>query len=300
MALRSPASAGLRYLQPLPGVNATPGTLYLVATPIGNLEDLSPRAQRVLREVDLIAAEDTRHTRILLDRYSIRTPLLSFHQHNERARTDELIIRLRAGESVALVSDAGMPLVSDAGALLVQRVQAAQLSYTCIPGPSAVETALVLSGLPAGAYQFVGFVPRAGKARRALWTLIADSTCTTICFESPKRVLTTLADAAEHLPEREVVLARELTKIHEEILRGSVAELAVRLSEPDYVVRGECVLLFAPAAGETVSCDVKEARRWVAIVQETGNVSRSTAARIVAALTGVSRRELYTENDGNT
>jgi 16S rRNA (cytidine1402-2'-O)-methyltransferase len=271
--------------------------LYLVATPIGNLDDLSVRAQRVLAEVDLIAAEDTRHTRILLDHYGIRVPLLSFHQHNERRRTDELLARLQAGESVAVVSDAGMPLVSDAGALLVRRVQAAGLRVTCVPGASAVETALVLSGLPAGAFQFLGFIPREKKGRRDLWARIADSRVTSICFESPKRVATTVTELAHVLPEREAVLARELTKVHEEILRGTVAGLAGRLSEPDYIVRGECVLLFGPATGETPLSDVKDARRWVQTVQDTGGVSRSTAARIVAALTGVPRRELYIDTD---
>jgi 16S rRNA (cytidine1402-2'-O)-methyltransferase len=279
-------------------VNIASGTLHLVATPIGNLEDISARAQHVLRSVDVIAAEDTRHTRILLDHCGIHTPLVSFHQHNERSRTEEIVTRLKSGEAVAVVSDAGMPLVSDAGALLVRRVQEEGLACTCIPGPSAVETGLVLSGLPAGSYQFLGFVPRERKARHALWARIADSQLTSICFESPKRVPATLGDAVELLGEREAVLARELTKLHEEIVRGTVAALAERYAEPAHEVRGECVLLFAPASAEMISSGIQEARRWVATVQATGGVSRSTAARIVAALTGIPRRTLYTEEPG--
>jgi 16S rRNA (cytidine1402-2'-O)-methyltransferase len=267
--------------------------LYLVATPIGNLEDLSPRAQRVLREVNAIGAEDTRHTLKLLAHFDIHTPLFSFHQHNEKQRIEEIVARLKNGEHIAIVSDAGMPLISDAGFLLVERLQSEKLEHTCIPGSSAVETALVLSGLPTDTFQFLGFMPRekkdAAKARKnALESLI-----TTVFFESPQRLVDTLREFALQSPDRTVAVARELTKIHEEVVKGSAQEVLAHFETAG--VKGECVLLISPAASTDqpalpLSGSISE---MVTRVQEIGNVPRSTAAKIVAAVTGLPKREVY-------
>jgi 16S rRNA (cytidine1402-2'-O)-methyltransferase len=269
--------------------------LYLVGTPIGNLEDISERALRILAEVDAIGAEDTRHTRKLLAYFEIHTPTFSFHQHNERQRTDVIVERLKNGEDIAIVSDAGMPLVSDAGQVLVQRLQQEQLPFTCVPGPSSVETALVLSGLPTGRFQFCGFIPRETKEREKLWNELTCNTCTVILFESPKRVTDSLRDMARHLPERMIVLARELTKLHEEVIKGTLQEI-IRHCERAGGVKGECVILVSPAERTPQEITLGKATDMVNKVQTIGNTSRSTAAKIVAELTGIPRRTLYRES----
>lgn len=269
--------------------------LYFVGTPIGNLEDLTLRAQRVLREVQAIGAEDTRHTRQLLAHFKIHTPLFSFHQHNERERTEEIVQRLRAGEEIAIVSDAGMPLISDAGAALAARLQAEGLAYTCVPGPSAVDTALVMSGLAGRSFQFLGFVPREAKERVKLCDELRRAAHTSVLFESPQRLVATLEMLAEALEARAMAVARELTKVHEEVARGSAAELAAHFGAG--TVRGECVIVIAPAPAEPVSAaHEREVQRMVAAVQAAGNVPHTTAARIVAALTGISRRSVYEQS----
>jgi len=264
--------------------------LSIVATPIGNLEDLSPRALRALREADAIGAEDTRHTRNLLAHFDIHTPLFSFYRHNEQARTDEIVARLRNGEAIAIVSDAGMPLVSDAGSVLVARLQAEGLAYTCIPGPTAVETALVLSGLPAARYQFLGFVPRTQAERSALWQTLKSAPLTSILFESPQRLEAFLDEAAPPLGDRTMVVARELTKIHEEVRKGTATELAAHYRASG--VKGECVVLVAPAPPQPQTLEGDPAV-MVATVQRVGGVPRAAAAKIVAALTGRPKREVY-------
>jgi 16S rRNA (cytidine1402-2'-O)-methyltransferase len=269
--------------------------LYLVGTPIGNLEDISERALRILAEVDAIGAEDTRHTRKLLAHFDIHTPTFSFHQHNERQRTDVIVGRLKNGEDIAIVSDAGMPLVSDAGQVLVQRLQQEQLPFTCVPGPSSVETALVLSGLSTDRFQFCGFIPREAKEREKLWSELVCNTCTVILFESPKRVIGSLEDMAKHLPERRMALARELTKLHEEVIRGIPADI-LRHCEEAGGVKGECVILVAPAECTPEEFTLRKATDLVKKVQSIGNTSRSTAAKIVAELTGIPRRTLYRES----
>lgn len=279
----------------MPEGDGTSTMLYLVGTPIGNLEDITPRALRVLREVKAIGAEDTRRTRQLLSHFDIHTPLFSFHQHNERARTEEIVRRLRAGDDIAIVSDAGMPLISDAGAALVARLQAEGLAYTCVPGPSAVDTALVLSGLAGKSFQFLGFVPREACEQKKLCETLRHAAHTTVLFESPQRLVATLKLLAEALGERPMAVVREVTKLHEEVARGTAAELAQRFGAGH--VRGECVIVIAPAPEQrAAAADAREVQRMVAVVQEAGGVPHATAARIVAAVTGLPRRAVYEQS----
>ncbi len=215
--------------------------LTVCPTPIGNLEDVTLRVLSALRDADVVACEDTRRTRTLLDRYGVNAKLVSYHEHNEEARASELVERMREGAKVALVSDAGMPLVSDPGYVLVRACVAAGLPVEVLPGPSAALAALVASALPADRWRFVGFLPRkAGE----LGKVLSEPGGTLIAFESPKRVPATLALLAEIDPERQVAVCRELTKAHEEVVRGSAAELAARYA--DAPPRGEVVLVFGP------------------------------------------------------
>jgi 16S rRNA (cytidine1402-2'-O)-methyltransferase len=219
------------------------GRLVVCPTPIGNLEDVTLRVLRVLGEADVLACEDTRHTRILLDRHGIRAArLVSLHEHNERARVPELVARMGAGETVALVSDAGMPVVSDPGFLLVRECLAAGIAVEVLPGASSVPVALVASGLPASRWCFVGFLPRKRGQRERL---LADATETLVAFESPRRLPATLEMLALADPQRPVAVCRELTKLHEEVARGSAAELAERYRERP--PKGEVVLVVGPA-----------------------------------------------------
>jgi 16S rRNA (cytidine1402-2'-O)-methyltransferase len=263
------------------------GKLVVCPTPIGNLEDVTLRVLSALREADVVACEDTRRTRILLDRYGVKARLVSYHEHNERARASELAERMREGQTVALVSDAGMPLVSDPGYVLVRACVAAGLPVEVLPGPSAAITALVASGLPAEAWHFHGFLPRKrGELRR----LLEEPTGTLVAFESPRRVPATLALLAELDPEREVAVCRELTKAHEEIVRGTARELAARYeSTPP---KGEVVLVLGPpvrAAEEGGDPPGLDALRRLV---DAGAHPR-TAAGVVAELTGGSANALY-------
>jgi 16S rRNA (cytidine1402-2'-O)-methyltransferase len=263
-----------------PGV----GRLIVCPTPIGNLEDITLRVLAALREADLVACEDTRRTRVLLDRYGVGGRLVSYHEHNERARAEELVARMREGSVVALVSDAGMPLVSDPGLVLVRACIAAGLEVEVLPGPSAVLNALVASGLPAAHWQFVGFLPR----KQGELTRVLSLPETLVAFESPRRLAATLRTLAAIDPERPVAVCRELTKIHEEIVRGSAAELAQRYG--DAPPRGEIVLVVGPAATVTPGLDVPldALRRLV----QAGAKPRPAAA-VVAELTGVGANALY-------
>jgi 16S rRNA (cytidine1402-2'-O)-methyltransferase len=265
------------------------GRLVVCPTPIGNLEDITLRVLASLREADVIAAEDTRHTRSLLDRYGVSAPLVSYHEHNEERRAAELVTRMRSGDVVALVSDAGMPLISDPGYVLVRACVAAGLAVEVLPGPSAALTALVASGLPSDSWRFVGFLPRKkGELRKVL---AGPGAGTLVAFESPKRVPATLAVMAELDPEREVVVARELTKLHEEIVRGSAAELAARYA--DAPPRGEVVLVIAPAAApEAGDAPADHAVAAVRRLVDAGAKPRA-AASVVAELTGTSANALY-------
>ena len=230
------------------------GRLVVCPTPIGNLEDVTLRVLATLREADVVACEDTRHTRVLLERHGIvAAKLLSYHEHNERARATELVERMRAGAVVALVSDAGMPLVSDPGFALVRACIEAGIAVEVLPGPSSVSTALVASGLPAERWRFVGFLPRKAAERGRLLERAAE---TLVAFESPRRLAATLAQLAEHDPGRPLAVCRELTKLHEEVRRGTAAELAEHYAE--HAPRGEVVLVVG-AVG-TVAAGLDPAR----------------------------------------
>lgn len=222
------------------------GVIFLVATPVGNLEDISLRALRTLKEVDLIACEDTRHTSRLLRHYEIRKPLVSCHDHNEGPRARELARRAAAGESIAVVSDAGSPGIADPGYRVVQAAIAAGVRVVPIPGPNAAISALSASGLPSSEFTFKGFLPSKSAKRRAALALIRDAVRTTVYYESPHRVLQALDDVGEILGDRDVAVARELTKRFEEILRGSAASVAEELRGRG-AVKGEFVLLIGPA-----------------------------------------------------
>jgi 16S rRNA (cytidine1402-2'-O)-methyltransferase len=260
-----------------------------VATPIGNLEDITYRAVRTLREVDLIACEDTRHTRHLLDHYEIARPLISYHEHNEQTRAEELVAKLLAGTNVALVSDAGMPLVSDPGYRVAAAAIRAGISVVPIPGPSAVITALAAAGLATDAFYFGGFLPaKSGQRSRALEAL-RDQTATLVFYEAPHRIVETLADVEKILGPRPVVVARELTKLHEEFLRGTLTEIRAALeSRPS--VKGEMTLLIGKAslpAPETTTIDEAVAAHIHA------GMSRMDAIKEVARTRGLSKREVY-------
>lgn len=223
------------------------GVLYIVATPIGNLEDISLRALRILKEVDLIAAEDTRHTHHLLSHYGIETALTSYHEHNERRKTPVLIERLRRGANIALVTDAGTPVISDPGYRLVTAAIDAAIKVTPIPGASAVTAVVAASGLPPDRFAFEGFLPGSKKERRARLLALKDDTRTLVFYEAPHRIKESLSDLGEILGDREVVVAREVTKLHEEFRRGSASELAAQLGNQE--VRGEITLAVSGSSG---------------------------------------------------
>jgi 16S rRNA (cytidine1402-2'-O)-methyltransferase len=261
--------------------------LAVCATPIGNLEDVTLRVLRELEEADLVLCEDTRHTRRLLERHGIDARLLSYHEHNEARRTAEVLPRLEAGERVALVSDAGLPSISDPGARLVAAAREAGVPVTVLPGPSAVETALVASGFGTDRFQFLGYLPRGAGERRALWEDVARRPWALVAFESPQRLASTLASLAEVLPERPVAVCRELTKRYEEVVRGSAREVAERLSTG---TKGEITVVIGPA--EVKPGDEALAVEAVSELVARG-LSRRSAADVVSGLTGVSRNRLY-------
>jgi 16S rRNA (cytidine1402-2'-O)-methyltransferase len=263
------------------------GRLVVCPTPIGNLDDVTLRVLAALRAADVLACEDTRHTRVLLARHGISARLVSLHEHNERARTPQLLARIAAGECVALVSDAGTPTVSDPGFALLRACREAGLAVEVLPGPSAVITALLASGMASERWCFVGFLPR---ARKELESLLAGASETLVAFESPRRLAATLALLAAREPERGVAVCRELTKLHEEIRRGSAAELAAHYGE--HPARGEVVLVCgASAPGALAREDALAALRSIV---EAGARPRP-AAKAIARLTGLAANELYGE-----
>lgn len=275
----------------MPGSPAPPGTLFVVATPLGHLEDVTLRALRVLREAALIAAEDTRRTGGLLAHFEIRTPVESLHEHNEEARVPELLDRLARGESIALVSDAGTPLLSDPGARLVRAALIAGHRVEAVPGASAVVTALVGSGLPADTFSFLGFVPARASERRR-WLLAAGAEPRTVVFfEAPHRIRDTLAEAHALLGDREVSVARELTKVHEEQLRGSLATVLARLAEP----RGEFTVVMAAAPAEPPPAPLDDAGAWEEFRELTARdgLSRRDAVSTLARRHGLPARDVY-------
>jgi 16S rRNA (cytidine1402-2'-O)-methyltransferase len=263
--------------------------LAVCATPIGNLDDVTLRVLAELREADVVLAEDTRHTRGLLARHGIDARLLSYHEHNEASRVAELLPRLAAGERVALVSDAGMPAVSDPGARLVRAALDAGIEVTVLPGPSAVETALVRGGFGGGPFAFVGFLPRRAAELTALWETVSAWGMPVVAFESPQRLPRTLRSLAVFDPEREVAVCRELTKRFETVVRGRASEVAEALPEAP---KGEITLVVGARAAGSDAAAKDEASRAVADLVAAGT-PRRVAADVVARLTDVSRNDLY-------
>ena len=264
--------------------------LAVCATPIGNLEDVTLRMLRELAEADVVLCEDTRRTRVLLDRHGIGARLVSYHEHNEARRVAEILPRLEAGDRVALVTDAGLPAISDPGARLVSATLAARLPVTVLPGASAVETALVASGLVGERYQFIGYLPRGRRALDALWAELSAWPHPAVAFESPQRLPATLASLARALPDRNVAVCRELTKQFEEVVVARPADLAARFDEPP---KGEITVVLGPA--EVGGSDDGEAAAAVEAVAEllAAGVPRRQAVDVVARLSGVARNRLY-------
>jgi 16S rRNA (cytidine1402-2'-O)-methyltransferase len=269
------------------------GTLYLCATPIGNLEDMTLRGVRVLKEAAVIAAEDTRHTRKLLSHFDIHTPLVSYHEHNKAARGPELVARLLAGEDVAVVSDAGLPGISDPGADLVRLALAAGAAVTPVPGANAALAALVASGLDTDMFLFVGFLPRVAKKRRELVASLAQLPYTLIFYESPHRLVATLAELAAAFGERPAAVGRELTKKFEEFARGALSELGSRFAAQ--APRGEITLVVAGGTGKVAAAPAATQDEPAAAVAKlvAAGMAKKEAIRRVAAERGLPRREVY-------
>jgi len=265
------------------------GVLYVVATPIGNLEDLTLRALRILKEVDLIAAEDTRHTRHLLDHYGIKTALTSYHEHNERTKAQHLVERLQRGESIALVCDAGTPAIADPGYRLVLAALDAGIQVTPIPGPAALAAAISASGLPSDRFVFEGFLPAKPQERKNRLQGLRDEGRTLVFYEAPHRLKQTLDDLEQILGERDIVVARELTKLHEEFLRGKISSVRERLAERE--IKGEITLLVqgAPATAAVSEKAIEEEIRRLA--------AQGMGVKAISDLLGanhrVSKRQVY-------
>ena len=265
------------------------GILYVVATPIGNLEDITLRALRVLKEVGLIAAEDTRHTQNLLGHYDIRTPLTSYHEHNERTKARPLVERLLQGQNIALVTDAGVPAISDPGYRIVVEAISAGIQVTPIPGPSALTAVLSASGLPTDRFVFEGFLPAKKKQRRDRLEALRGEMRTIVCFEAPHRLLESLRDIHELLGDREVVVAREVSKVYEEFLRGLAGELIDKLAGRE--IRGELTLVIKGSAGES---PISEALLSAEIRKLKGEGMRvKEIAEVLAEKHSLAKREVY-------
>ena len=269
------------------------GRLYIVGTPIGNLEDITIRALRILKEVNFIACEDTRRTQRLLDHYEIKTPMVSYHEHNELTRAPELIIRMEEGETIALVADAGMPLVADPGYRLVKLAMRHNIPVVPVPGASAFVAVLAAAGLPVNEFRFVGFLPSKRLARLRLLKELQEES-TVVCYEAPHRVVDTLEDVLESLGDRQLVLAREVTKLHEEFLRGPVSEVLVTLkSKP---VKGEITLVLGPAdehAERATPAPEQSIRQDVTRAMSEQGIDERAALKSVAKARGISKSEAY-------
>lgn len=269
-----------------------PGALYIIATPIGNLEDITLRALRVLKEVDLIACEDTRHTRKLLAHYQISKPTVSYHEHNERERAVELIEKIEAGLNIALVSDAGTPLISDPGFHVVGEAIDRQIPVIPIPGPSALVTALSAAGLPTGEFAFAGFLPSRRAARTARLKELADVRSTLIFYEAPHRINATIEDARAALGDRACVVARELTKLHEEFVRGRLSEITI----PEGSARGEIVLLIGPRGDRAKQTEGEATRSILEEVEQlmdAEGLDQKSALKRVARERGIGKSAAY-------
>ncbi|MBI2265478.1 MAG: 16S rRNA (cytidine(1402)-2'-O)-methyltransferase [Armatimonadetes bacterium] len=273
----------------MPESEAGPGALHVCATPIGNLEDITLRTLKCLRDVSLILAEDTRRTRKLLSHFDIHTPLIAFHEHNEREKSPEILDRLRKGAHIALVSDAGLPGISDPGMTLVRSCIREDLPVTVLPGASAVPTALVLSGFPTEPFAFLGFLPSKKSEKEILLRTFGELPCTLVLFEGPHRIRKTLAGLIPLLGDRQACLARELTKVFEETRRGKLSELSEILGNT--LLKGEITLVLSPPEGS------KERRNAGRLSSEeaTGPLSLFTrdAARELAGRTGLTKKEAY-------
>ena len=269
------------------------GTLYLIATPIGNLEDITHRAVRLLGEVEVIACEDTRHTKKLLNHYGINTRTISYHEHNERERSRELIERLKSGADVAVVSDAGTPGISDPGFRLARIAIDSGVQVVPVPGASALISALVASGLPTDEFFFCGFLPARSGARRTRLSELRSLPATLIFYEGPHRIAATLKDALEILGERQAVVARELTKMHEEIARGSLSELTARFSSPENA-RGEMVLMIDRTVMPNETGNQSDATVSALVAEfESNGLDHRAALKKAARELGLSRDEAY-------
>jgi 16S rRNA (cytidine1402-2'-O)-methyltransferase len=272
------------------------GRLWVVATPIGNREDLSPRAQAVLRMCDLIAAEDTRHSMALLMHYGIAARVIALHEHNERAVGDELVRRLREGATIALISDAGTPLISDPGFRLVRAARAAGIAVSPVPGPCAAIAALSVAGLPSDRFVFEGFLPARAAARRARLQALRGESRTLILYEASHRIAETLEDCRAVLgDERRAVLARELTKLYETVLDGTLAELAARLAADADQRRGEFVLLIAGIEEDDAAARLAEGRRVFELLRR--ELPPGRAAKLASEISGAPRKALYAERE---
>jgi 16S rRNA (cytidine1402-2'-O)-methyltransferase len=264
-------------------------SLVVCPTPIGNLEDVTLRVLQELGEANLVLCEDTRRTRILLDRHGVRAKLLSYHRHNEAQRVEEVLPRLEAGERIALASDAGLPALNDPGARLIAAALARGLEVIVLPGPSAVETALVASGLVGDRYAFAGYLPRQARALSRFWKETEAWAGPVVAFESPRRLPTSLASLAAESPDRQVAVCRELTKRFEEVVRGPAREVAERFREAP---KGEVTLVIGPAPDGGAGADEEASFAAVAELVAAG-IPRRRAAELVAKLTGVRRNRLY-------
>ena len=264
--------------------------LYLVATPIGNLADISFRAIDTLKKCDYILCEDTRHSRILLDHYKIQTPLKPFHRFNEASAEDSIITDLKQGKSISLISDAGTPLISDPGQKIVARCCSEGVKITSVPGPCAAIEALILSGFSTARFQFLGFLPKKEKELQILLSQALFYPGTTITYESPHRIKETLKQIGCIDPKRKLSLARELTKLHEEILRGTSTELLDHFEK--HAPRGECVLLFSPS-DETVFLEHLSLQELVAMFQKNLQLSKMEAIKLAAQLRHLPKKEVY-------
>jgi 16S rRNA (cytidine1402-2'-O)-methyltransferase len=266
-----------------------PGTLFVVATPIGNLEDVTARALRVLREVSLIAAEDTRRTSHLLSRYGITTPTTSIHEHNEHQKTPAIIARLEAGESVALVSDAGTPAISDPGAHLIGAATARGVTVSPIPGPSAILTLLSVIGLEVGQFTFLGFPPTRSSARKQWLDRLVKSAPLAIFYEAPHRIRETLAEVQRLLDDPKVVIGRELTKAHEQLVKGQISGVI-----DSFEAKGEFVIAVSvPTGGALVPLSEAETAALFVQLTNTGTLTRRQAISTISRRHGVSAREVY-------
>ena len=273
-----------------------PGTLYVVATPIGNLEDITQRALRALREADRIACEDTRQTRKLLNHYGVTTRAVSYHEHNERARAAELVEKLEAGLTVALVSDAGTPLIADPGYRIVREARDRGIAVVPVPGASAIVTALCASGLPTDSFYFLGFLPVKAAARRRALEAVAQIESTLVFYEAPHRIVETLDDVTQALGARPISIARELTKAHEEFLAGTAVELSAELASRP-AIKGEFTVMIGKAEKPQPASEMAIEDEMAALV--ASGMPRMEAMKTIARRHGMSKRDVYRrlEND---